>query len=65
MCAKQMMAELVRKVWTQTKILSPNILLNFVAILRFVAIQALFGNLWAKKGPKCCQLLPPCMSYYF
>ena len=33
-----------QKVWTQTKILSPN-LRHFVAILRFVAIYALFGNL--------------------
>ena len=38
------------KVWTQTKILSPNIR-YFVAILRFVAIYALFGDLWAKKVP--------------
>ena len=38
-----------QKVWTQTKILSPNIR-YFVAILRFVAIYALFGNLWAKKS---------------
>ena len=33
-----------RKVWTQTKILSPN-------IHYFVAIYALFGNLWTKKCP--------------
>ena len=33
-----------RKVWTQTKILSPNIR-YFVAILRLVAVYALFGNL--------------------
>ena len=33
-----------RKVWTQTKILSSNIR-YFVAILRFVAIYALFGRL--------------------
>ena len=39
-----------RKVWTQTKILSPNTR-YFVAILRFVAIYALCGNLWAKKVP--------------
>ena len=37
-----------RKVWTRTKSFSPNIR-YFVAILRFVAIYALFGNLWAKK----------------
>ena len=36
------------KVLTRTKILSPNIR-YFVAIIRFVAIYALFGNLWAKK----------------
>ena len=39
-----------RKVWTRTKSFSPNIR-YFVAILRFVAIYALFGNLWAKKVP--------------
>ena len=39
-----------RKIWTQTKILSPKIR-YFVAIIRFVEIYALFGNLWAKK---CC-----------
>ena len=33
-----------RKVWTRTKILSPN-------IRYFVAIYALFGDLWAKKVP--------------
>ena len=38
---------LSRKVWTQTKILSPNIC-YFVAISRFVAIYAFFGNLLAK-----------------
>ena len=37
-----------QKVWTRTKILSPNIR-YFVEILRFVAIYALFGNLWTKK----------------
>ena len=37
-----------RKVWTRTKILSPNIR-YFVATLRFVSILALFGRLWAKK----------------
>ena len=37
-----------RKVWTQTKMLSPNIR-YFVAIFRFVAIYTLFGRLWAKK----------------
>ena len=37
-----------RKVWTRTKILSPNIR-YFVAILRFVAIYLLFGDLWPKK----------------
>ena len=37
-----------RKVWTCTKILGTNIR-YFVAILRFVAIYALFGRLWAKK----------------
>ena len=36
------------KVWTQTKILSPNIR-YFVAILRFVAIYARCGRLWAKQ----------------
>ena len=36
-----------RKVWTRTKILSPNIL-YFVAILRFVAIYAFYkGFYWA------------------
>ena len=48
-----------RKVWTRTKSFSPNIR-YFVAILRFVAIYALFGNLWAKKvlffGQKQCFL---------
>ena len=39
-----------QKVDTQTKILSPNIR-YFVAILRFVAIYALFGNLRAKEVP--------------
>ena len=33
-----------QKVWTRTKILSPN-------IRYFVAIYALFGDLWAKKVP--------------
>ena len=42
-CAKG----LRRKVWTQTKILSPNIR-YFVAILRFVAIYAIFGRLKAR-----------------
>ena len=37
-----------RKVWTRTKIFSPNIG-YVVATLRFVAIYALFGNLWTKK----------------
>ena len=37
-----------RKVWTRTKILSPN-MRYFVATLRFVSILALFGRLWAKK----------------
>ena len=36
-----------RKVWTWTKILSPN-MRYFVAILRFVTIYTLFGNLWTK-----------------
>ena len=35
---------LCRKGWTQTKILSPNIR-YFVAMLRFIANYALFGNL--------------------
>ena len=43
------MKSLRRKVWTWTKILSPNID-YFVAIERFVAIYALFGRLWAKKS---------------
>jgi len=38
---------LCQKVWTRTKLLSPNIRC-FVAILRFVAIYALFGNIWQK-----------------
>ena len=37
-----------RKVWTRTKIFSPNIG-YVVATLRFVAIYTLFGNLLAKK----------------
>ena len=37
-----------RKVWTRTKILSPNIR-YFVTILRFVAICALFGSLRSKE----------------
>ena len=37
-----------RKVWTWTKILSPNIC-YIVVVLRFVAIYTIFGNLWAKK----------------
>ena len=38
-----------RKVWTQTKILSPNIrYFDFFAILRFDAIYTLFGTLWTK-----------------
>ena len=37
-----------QKVWTRTKILSPNIR-YFVATLRFVSILALFGRIWAKK----------------
>ena len=41
---------LCQKVWTQTKILSPNIR-YFVAILTFFVIYSLFGNLWAKKVP--------------
>ena len=40
--------DLCRKVWTRTKISSPDIR-YFVAILRFVAIYALFGRLGAKK----------------
>ena len=36
-----------QKVWTRTKILSPNIR-YFVEILRFVAIYALFGRLRGK-----------------
>ena len=39
---------LCRKVWTRTKISSTNIR-YFVAIIRFVAIYAFFGNLWTKK----------------
>ena len=39
-----------QKVWTGTKILSPNIR-YIVALLWFVAIYALFGRLWAKKSP--------------
>ena len=38
-----------QKVWTRTKILSPNI--RYFNELRFVAIYALFGDLWAKKVP--------------
>ena len=41
------MKGLRRKVWNQTKIFIPNIL-YFVAILRFVAIHAIFGRLWSK-----------------
>ena len=37
-----------QKVWTRTKILSPN-KRYFVATVRFVAIYALFGRLWAEK----------------
>ena len=52
-----------RKVWTWRKILSP-IIRYFVAILRFVAIYALFGNLRAKKstclGQKQCFLGKKC-----
>ena len=51
-----------RKVWIRTKILSPNIH-YFVAILRFVTIYALFGNLWAKSaslGQKQCFLDKKC-----
>ena len=44
-CAK---ARKRRKVWTQTKILSPN-MRYLVAILRFVTIYILFG-LWASRG---------------
>ena len=48
-----------RKVWTGTKILSPNIR-YFVGMLRFVVIYTLFGNLWAKQklffGQKQCFL---------
>ena len=40
----------VAEVWTRTKIVSPNIR-YFVAIIRFVAIYAIFGDLWAKKVP--------------
>ena len=40
---------LCQKVWTQTKILSPNIC-HFVAILIFVTIDTLFGILSARKG---------------
>ena len=40
--------DLRRKVWTPTLILSPYIR-YFVAILRFVAIYAILGGLWAKK----------------
>ena len=46
-----------QKVWIGTKILSSSIR-YFVAIIRFIAIYALFGNLWAKKGffgqKQCC-----------
>jgi len=47
---RSFMKGLRRKLWTQTKILSPNIR-YFVAILIFVAIYAPFGRLcsWAKK----------------
>ena len=38
-----------RKVWTWTKILSQNIR-YFVTTLRFVAVNALFGNLWKKSA---------------
>ena len=34
-----------QKVWTRPKILNP--ISYFVAILRYVAIYTLFGNLWA------------------
>ena len=43
-CAKG----LRQKVWTRTKILSPNIR-YYIAILRFVAINTLFGSLLGKK----------------
>ena len=56
-----------RKVWTQTKSLSPNIR-YFVAISRFVANYALFGNLWTKKcfwDQKQCFLGKKCtISWY-
>ena len=39
-----------RKVWTRTKILKPKHML-FCRKLRFVAIYALFGDLWPKKVP--------------
>ena len=56
-----------RKIWTRTKILSLNIR-YFVALLRFVAIYALFGNLWAKKvfflGQKQCCLGKKCAMVY-
>ena len=42
------MKGLRRKVWTQTKILSPKIR-YIVAILYIVATYAPFGRLWAKK----------------
>ena len=42
-----------RKVWTRTKMLSPYNIRYFVAVLRFVVIYALFGDLWAKKVPFC------------
>ena len=54
-----------RKVWTQTKILSPNIR-YFVAILRFVVIYALTRRLWQKKsvflGINQCFLGEKCTS---
>ena len=57
-----------RKVWTQGKILGPN-LRYFIAILRFVAFYALLGNLWAKKcffgGQKQCFLSEKCTTTWY
>ena len=50
------------KIWSWTKTLSPNIR-YFVTILRFVAINALFGNLWTKNcflGQKQCFMGKKC-----
>ena len=56
-----------RKVWTRTKILSPNIG-YFVANSRFVAIYALFGRLWTKSvvlGPKQCFMVKKCIIIWY